>query len=275
MTLASQGRSASALTGALSGSGTLTLQSRQYRRARPARLRHCDPLPAITGRRPTTPGCGGSSSGHCRPARCRSRRRRFHSISGMAGFASAQPRSMPKAPAPSYRGDMIIPADPGRHSRQSSLRQRGDPDQPSGGLFCSPWYAGRARSCTVDIASLSSWLAVRAIDRETRRLDAIERRRHVRHCRRPFRTAGSPAAAERPDALSGPGLPFSDTPLPSRGPRRPRATQGQRSASAACAPPNAPVVSQQLRAAAATDRIRPAPGCCAAAEEAAVVHRWC
>ena len=28
---------------------------------------------------------------------------------------------------------------------------------------------------TVDVAALSSWLAVRAIDRETRRLDAIER----------------------------------------------------------------------------------------------------
>ena len=39
MTLASEGRSASALTGALSGSGTVTLESARHRRARSARLR--------------------------------------------------------------------------------------------------------------------------------------------------------------------------------------------------------------------------------------------
>ena len=39
MTLTSQGRSASALTGALSGSGTVTLESRKVRRPRSARLR--------------------------------------------------------------------------------------------------------------------------------------------------------------------------------------------------------------------------------------------
>ena len=39
LTLASQGRSAQALTGALSGSGTVTLESARIRRARSARLR--------------------------------------------------------------------------------------------------------------------------------------------------------------------------------------------------------------------------------------------
>ncbi len=43
MTLASQGRSASALTGALSGSGTVTLESARDRRARSACLRRRDP----------------------------------------------------------------------------------------------------------------------------------------------------------------------------------------------------------------------------------------
>ena len=65
--------------------------------------------PAMPGRRPTTPGCGRSSNRCCRPARCRSRRRKFRSLSGTAGFASAPPRSMPKAPAPSCPAATIFP----------------------------------------------------------------------------------------------------------------------------------------------------------------------
>ena len=54
MTLASQGRSASALTGALSGSGTVTLESAQNRRARSARLRGRGPRQRQRAGAPTT-----------------------------------------------------------------------------------------------------------------------------------------------------------------------------------------------------------------------------
>ena len=79
MTLASQGRSASALTGAL-----------VRQRHRDAGIRCASPVsirapsmsrsaPATPARRPTTSGCARSSSRCCRPARCRSRRRKFRS----------------------------------------------------------------------------------------------------------------------------------------------------------------------------------------------------
>ena len=70
LALTSQGRSASAMTGAVSGSGTVTLEA--------ARIAGLDPRAfdvairaSDSGRRPTTPGCGRSSNRFCRPARCR------------------------------------------------------------------------------------------------------------------------------------------------------------------------------------------------------------
>src|SRR5260221_14784734 len=74
---------------------------------------------------------------------------------------------------------------------------------------------------TVDVAALSSWLAVRAIDRETRRLDSIERGDPG-----PALPASiSPRAtahpsAQAPDTLL-PDQPLSRVPLPGRDPRRP------------------------------------------------------
>ena len=70
---------------------------------------------------------------------------------------------------------------------------------------------------TVDVGSLSSWLAVRTIDRETRRLDAIER--------------GEPPPADPPSippataALPSTTVPDAgplEVPLPGRDPRRPQ-----------------------------------------------------
>ena len=86
---------------------------------------------------------------------------------------------------------------------------------------------------TVDVAALSSWLAVRAIDRETRRLDSIERGEP------PPGIAGvdsavcdRAASTGTPDAVL-PGQPLSDAPIPGRDPRRLAAeAEGQRAASA-------------------------------------------
>jgi hypothetical protein len=64
----------------------------------------------------------------------------------------------------------------------------------------------------VDVTSLSSWLAVRAIDRETRRLDAIARGEMP-----PSSTASLPAA---PDIGTTQPPSLADVPLPGRDPRR-------------------------------------------------------
>jgi hypothetical protein len=119
---------------------------------------------------------------------------------------------------------------------------------------------------TVDVAALSSWLAVRAIDRETRRLDSIER--------------GEPPAAmpasipppatalplpATPDAML-PGQPLSEVPVPGRDPRRlppkPKivAPRPPAAPQAPAAAPPAPVVSQQVAPLPPPIEIRPAPG---------------
>ena len=100
----------------------------------------------------------------------------------------------------------------------------------------------------LDVTSLSSWLAVRVIDRETRRLDAIER--------------GEAPPAE-PSAIppSTAALPQSaaptEVPLPGREPRR--------SPKAIIAPPHPPaaappVMSQQAAPLPPPIEVRPAPG---------------
>src|SRR5690349_23317316 len=64
---------------------------------------------------------------------------------------------------------------------------------------------------TVDLAPLSSWLAVRTIDRETRRLDAIER------------GEPPPATAALPTLVSPDPAPEQapvNVPLPGQDPRR-------------------------------------------------------
>src|SRR6202022_660335 len=81
---------------------------------------------------------------------------------------------------------------------------------------------------TVDVAALSSWLAVRAIDRETRRLDSIERGEippPALPAAIPPPPLVLPPAAETPpapaSAAAAPSdLPLSEVPIPGRKPRR-------------------------------------------------------
>jgi hypothetical protein len=113
---------------------------------------------------------------------------------------------------------------------------------------------------TVDVAALSSWLAVRVIDRETRRLDAIERGEAP-----PAATPASipPAIALPPMTTPGavlPGQPSLEVPGPD-----PHRLQPKPKVSAPhppLAPPtvNAPLVSQQVAPLPPPIEVRPAPG---------------
>jgi large subunit ribosomal protein L24 len=131
---------------------------------------------------------------------------------------------------------------------------------------------------TVDVAALSSWLAVRAIDRETRRLDSIERGEPP-----PLATPASipPPAAQppiaAPSAVPGaalPGQPASEglLPDPRRLPPKPRVGTPVGAPVSVPRPPvappvtstlpsvTAPVVSQQLAPLPPPIEVRPAPG---------------
>ena len=120
---------------------------------------------------------------------------------------------------------------------------------------------------TIDVAALSSWLAVRAIDRETRRLDSIERGE-----RPPAATPASiPPDAIGADSRCGPIRSIASRCAKS-GPRPAPAaveTQGKPAASAGDAPDTRPARGQPAgRAAAAADRSPAGPQCGAAAEAA-------
>ncbi|WGR69799.1 MULTISPECIES: AsmA-like C-terminal region-containing protein [unclassified Bradyrhizobium] len=110
-------------------------------------------------------------------------------------------------------------------------------------------------SRTVDLAPLSSWLAVRTIDRETRRLDAIER------------GEPPPATAALPTLVSPDAAPEQtpvNVPMPGPDPRRipPKAKVAPtpKVPHPAPAAPNPPLASQQVAPLPPPIEIRPAPG---------------
>ncbi len=103
---------------------------------------------------------------------------------------------------------------------------------------------------TVDVASLSSWLAVRAIDRETRRLDSMER-------------GDPPPALPASIPPSAADRPLSDAPTAGVDPRR----SSLKSKAGVPRPPGAPpggpnpaTVSQQLAPLPPPIEVRPVPG---------------
>ena len=254
MTLASQGRSASALTGALSGNGTVTLES--------ASVAGLDPRAFDVAIRASD---GGQATNDTRL------RQIVEPVlsSGALSVASAQiPFSIrdgrlrvgattldAKGARAIVSGGYDIPAD------QADIRAvlaSTAPGSPEIQMFAegSPDALNR----TVDVAALSSWLAVRAIDRETRRLDSIERGDP------PAAVPASippPAAAlpslAAPDAVL-PGAPPPENPVAVRrlppkpkpaAPRPPAVSQA----------PTAPVVSQQVAPPLPPPiEVKPAPG---------------
>jgi large subunit ribosomal protein L24 len=117
---------------------------------------------------------------------------------------------------------------------------------------------------SLDVTSLSSWLAVRLIDRETRRLDSIERGQPIPpelSAVPPSSTAALPVPAT-PEAAP-PGRPSLEAPLSGREPRRPQGGPGMIAPSPSPAPSVAnppPAVSQQVAPLPPPIDVRPPPG---------------
>ena len=261
MTLSSQGRSASALLGAIAGSGTVTLES--------ARIAGLDPRAFDVAIR-------GSDAGQATDD-IRLRKIVEPALSGGALLvASAQipftirdGRLRVGATALEAEGIRAIVSG-GYDIAADQADIRATLTAPGAGQGAPPeiqiFAAGSpdALDRTVDVAALSAWLAVRAIDRETKRLDSIEHGETTpASIPRPIQ---SPTVA--PDAPSS-AQPSADVPRPlppkpKVGAARPLAVPTATNTPAANAPAagnpaNAPVVSQQVPPLPPPIDVRPAP----------------
>lgn len=263
MALTSQGRSVAALTGALAGNGTVTLESAEISglnpRAFEIAIRASDGGQVSDDNRlrqlvePALSAAPIAVASAQIPFTIRDGRLRV----GATPLEAKNARAI-------VSGGYDIPAD------QADIRASLTPIMT--GLSGAPpeiqlFAAGPPDKLnrTVDLAPLSSWLAVRTIDRETRRLDAIERGEP------PPATAALPMLVS-PDPAPEPSL--LDVPLPGRDPRRAppskpkvehRAAPTPRAPQAAPAAPNPPLTSpplasQQVAPLPPPIEVRPAPG---------------
>jgi large subunit ribosomal protein L24 len=269
MTLTSQGRSAAALAGALSGSGTVTLES--------ARFAGLDPRAFEIAVRASDAGQG----------RDEARLKQIVEPALAAGSLSVGSVQVPftirdgrlrvsatTVDAQGVRavisGGYDIPADQADIRAALALTLA----TPTGGrpeiqLFAAGTPDAMTRS--VDVGALSSWLAVRAIDHETKRLDAIERGEPPPPPPTPISIPKAPDA----DDLAPPVEPPATVPLPGRDPRRapkqPKAAAPLRPtppAAAVPAPPRPPaaaappppVTRQQAAPLPPAIDVKPAPG---------------
>ena len=261
MTLASQGRSASALAGALSGSGSLTLES--------ARIAGLDPRAFEVAIRASDNGQATDD------IKLRQIVERALSAGGLAVASVQIPFNIKdgrlrvgattldaEGARAIVSGGYDIAADQTDiRAALTSTTAGSATGRPEIQIFAvgSPDALDR----TVDVAALSSWLAVRAIDRETRRLDSIERG----EVPPPALPASIPPPAmalppaEAPPAVKLPDLPISEVPVPGRDQRR-TAPKPRVSAPppALPLPSNAPIVSQQVAPLPPPIEVRPAPG---------------
>ena len=218
MTLMSQGRSASALTGALSGSGTVTLDQ--------ARFAGLDPRAFEVAIRASDSGQATDDA-------------KLKQIVEPA--LSAGVLSIPSAQIPFtirdgrirvgattldangvraiVSGGYDIPADQADVRAALALTKAGPTTgQPEIQLFAAGTPDALDR--TVDVAALSSWLAVRAIDHETRRLDAIERGEPPPPPPAPVSIPPPADAQPAPQEAGPPGELPPQVPLPGRDPRK-------------------------------------------------------
>jgi uncharacterized protein involved in outer membrane biogenesis len=259
MTLASQGRSASALVGALSGSGSLTLES--------ARIAGLNPRAFDVAIRASDNGQATDD------IKLRQFVEAALSADGLAVASAQIPFNIKdgrlrvgattldaEGARAIVSGGYDISADQTDiRAALTSTTAGSATGRPEIQIFAvgSPDALDR----TVDVAALSSWLAVRAIDRETRRLDSIERG----EVPPPLPASIPPPAMAQPPAEAPaaklPDLPISEVPIPGRGPRRPAPKPR------IVAPPpvvpsvtHAPVVSQQVAPLPPPIEVRPAPG---------------
>jgi large subunit ribosomal protein L24 len=259
VTLASQGRSASALAGALSGSGSLTLEAARIAgldpRAFEVAIRASDTGQAtddIQLRQIVEPALSAGSLSVASaqiPFNIKDGRLRVGATTLDADGARAV-----------VSGGYDIGADQTDiRAAVTSTAAGSAASRPEIQVFAvgSPDALDR----TVDVAALSAWLGLRAIDRETRRLDSIERG-DVPPPALPA-SIPPPAMAQPPadtPALKLPDLPVSEVPVPGRDPRRVM-PKPKVSAPVVPAPPipSAPVVSQQVAPLPPPIEVRPAP----------------
>ena len=255
MTLASLGRSTSALTGALSGSGAVTLESAAIAgldpRAFGAAIRASDAGQATDDTRlrqivePVLSAGALPVASAQIPFTIRDGRLRVDATTLGADGARAI-----------VSGGYDIPADQADiRATLASTSVGAAASRPELQLFAAG--TPDALNRTIDVAALSSWLAVRAIDRETRRLDSIERGE-----RPPAATPASipPPSAPIPGAVpSDPSLP--DVLNPGRDPRRPLLKPKASLPRPPATPPTPapPVVSQQVAPLPPPIEVRPAP----------------
>jgi large subunit ribosomal protein L24 len=229
ITLASHGRSASALAGALSGNGLVTLEH--------ARIPGLDPQvfdAAINA------GDGGASDDG------KLQQVVEHSLSVKPlSVASAQiPFTIKdgrlRVSATALEGDgaqAIVSGGYDIAADQVDVRASlastsvgSANDRPEVQIFAAG--PPDAINPTVDVAALSSWLAVRAIDRETRRLDSIEQ--SMAPSPAPPPAAPPPAMASLPtepshvsaEPLTTDDAPVVHAPVPERDPRQSRGKPG-------------------------------------------------
>jgi large subunit ribosomal protein L24 len=256
MTLASQGRSASALAGALSGSGSLTLEA--------ARIAGLDPRAFEVAIRASDTGKATDDV----------KLRQIVESALSAGSLSVASAQIPfnLKDGRLRVGATTLDAD-GARAVVSGGYDIGA-DQTDIRAAVTSTVAGSAASRpeihifavgtpdaldrTVDVAALSAWLGLRAIERETRRLDSIERGEVPPP---PLPASIPPPAMALPPAdtpaTTLPDSPVSEVPIP---PRR-VAPKPRIVAPPAVVPsvPNAPVVSQQVAPLPPAIEIRPAP----------------
>ena len=252
MTLSSQGRSASALAGALSGNGLVTLESSRIAGLDPqafdAAIRASDSGQAtddIKLRRVVEPALSAGTLSVASaqiPFTIEDGRLRVSATTLDADGARAI-----------VSGGYDITADQTAVRVSLASTTLGSAtSRPEIEIFSTG--SPDALNRNVDIASLSSWLAVRAIDRETQRLDSIDRGEVSPPSAQPTSVPppalALPPAADTPlDSVAKP----SDRPVAAKpkpvGPRLPAAPQVS----------NAPVLSQQVAPLPPAIEVRPAP----------------
>lgn len=202
MTLSSQGRSIAALTGALSGNGTVNLDSAEIAgldpRAFEVAIRAGDsgqPTDDAKLRQLVEPvlSSGSLAVGSVQiPFTIRDGRLRV----GATTLEGKNARAV-------VSGGYDIPADQADiRASLTSTTIGSSNSRPEIQLFAAGTPDRLNR--TVDVTSLSSWLAVRAIDRETRRLDAIERGEVPPPATAALPVAPGPAGSNRPPSEAPP-----------------------------------------------------------------------
>jgi hypothetical protein len=251
MTLTSQGRSASALAGALSGSGTLTLEA--------ARISGLDPRAFEVAVRANDNG----------QAKDDVRLKQIVESALPAGALAVPSAQIPftvrdgrlRVGATTLDGNGVRATVSGGYdiaADQADIRAALSLTMTTGRPEIQLLAVGTpdALSRSVDVAPLSSWLAVRAIDHETRRLDAIER-------------GEPPPLAPPPIVLPADGQPpIPEATLPpalvtpkGRDPRRPPAKKATAPRPPVVNAPPAPVAGQpQVAPLPPPIDVRPAPG---------------